>query len=143
MPSARAEISDTAVSPDHYIAGKRVPSQGTFEVRSPLDWDWRLAEVARADSLTADQAVTAAVEAFPAWAALPAKERAETLFRLADLIDDNVEMIARVECVDMAMLLESLEARVIHRGAENFRNYAELAVSYQGRAWASKGTANR
>jgi betaine-aldehyde dehydrogenase/5-carboxymethyl-2-hydroxymuconic-semialdehyde dehydrogenase len=142
MPSARAEISETAVSPDHYIGGKRVQSDQTFEVRSPLDWDWQLADMARGDALTADLAVTAAVEAFPAWAALTPKERAESLFRLADHIDENIEMVARVECVDMAMLLESLEARVIHRGADNFRNYAELAVTHQERRWSSKGTDN-
>jgi betaine-aldehyde dehydrogenase/5-carboxymethyl-2-hydroxymuconic-semialdehyde dehydrogenase len=142
MPSARAEISETAVSPDHYIGGKRVQSDQTFEVRSPLDWDWQLADMARGDALTADLAVTAAVEAFPAWAALTHKERAESLFRLADHIDENIEMVARVECVDMAMLLESLEARVIHRGADNFRNYAELAVTHQERRWSSKGTDN-
>jgi betaine-aldehyde dehydrogenase/5-carboxymethyl-2-hydroxymuconic-semialdehyde dehydrogenase len=142
MPSPRAEISETAVSPDHYIGGRRVQSDSTFEVRSPLDWDWHLADVARGDALTADLAVTAAVEAFPAWAALTPKERAEPLFRLADSIDANIGTVARVECVDMAMLLESLEARVIHRGAENFRNYAELAISHQERRWSSKGTDN-
>ena len=142
MPSARAEISDTAVSPDHYIGGRRLSSHVTFEVRSPLDWDWHLADVARGDALTADLAVTAAADAFPGWASLTPKERAEPLFRLADSIDENIEMVARVECADMAMLLESLEARVIHRGAENFRNYAELAVSHQERRWSSKGTDN-
>ena len=142
MPSARAEISDTPVSPDHYIGGRRLTSHVTFDVRSPLDWDWHLADVARGDALTADLAVTAAAEAFPGWASLTPKERAEPLFRLADSIDENIEMVARVECADMAMLLESLEARVIHRGAENFRNYAELAVSHQGRRWSSKGTDN-
>ena len=43
----------------------------------------------------------------------------------------------------MAMLLESLRARAIHRGAENFRNYAQLAAGYQGRNWSSKGTNNQ
>ncbi|MGH8872387.1 MAG: aldehyde dehydrogenase [Acidimicrobiia bacterium] len=143
MPSSRVEISDTAVSPDHFIGGKRVSSPETFEVRSPLDWDWLLAEVSRGDALTADLAVSAAIDAFPGWAALSPKQRAEPLNRLADLIDDNIEMLARVECVDMAMLLGSLEARVIHRGAENFRNYAELAARYEGRRWSSKGTDNQ
>jgi betaine-aldehyde dehydrogenase/5-carboxymethyl-2-hydroxymuconic-semialdehyde dehydrogenase len=142
MPSPRAEISETAVSPDHYIGGRRVQSDHTFEVRSPLDWDWHLADVARGDALTADLAVTAAVDAFPAWAALTPKERAEPLFRLADSIDSDIGMVARVECADMAMLLDSLEARVIHRGAENFRNYSELAISHQERRWSSKGTDN-
>jgi acyl-CoA reductase-like NAD-dependent aldehyde dehydrogenase len=142
MPSARAEVSDVAVSPDHYIGGKRVASEATFEVRSPLDWDWKLADVARGDALTADRAVTAAVDAFPEWSALTPKQRAEHLHRLADLIDENIEDVATVECADMAMLLESLRARVIHRGAENFRNYADLAAGYEGRSWSSKGTEN-
>jgi betaine-aldehyde dehydrogenase/5-carboxymethyl-2-hydroxymuconic-semialdehyde dehydrogenase len=130
------------VSPDHFIGGKRLSSPSTFEVRSPLDWDWKLADVARGDPLTADKAVTAAVDAFPAWSALGPGERAAHLHRLADVIDDNIDDLATIECVDMAMLLESLQARVIHRGAENFRNYADLASGYQGRAWSSKGTDN-
>ncbi|MCI0425899.1 MAG: aldehyde dehydrogenase family protein, partial [Actinobacteria bacterium] len=143
MPSTRVEISSVAVSPDHFIGGKRVPSKDRFEIRSPLDWDWKLADVARGDSLTADRAVSAAVEAFPAWAALGPELRADYLHRLADIIDENIIELALVECVDMAMLQESLEARVIHRGAENFRNYADLASGYQGRVWSSKGTDNR
>jgi betaine-aldehyde dehydrogenase/5-carboxymethyl-2-hydroxymuconic-semialdehyde dehydrogenase len=143
MPSPRVEVSETAVSPDHFIGGKRVASVASFEVRSPLDWDWLLAEVSRGDALTADVAVSAAVAAFPSWAGLTPKRRAEPLNRLADLIDDNIEMLARVECVDMAMLLESLEARVIHRGAENLRNYAGLAAGHEGRRWSSKGTDNQ
>ena len=142
MPSPRAEVSDVAVSPDHYIGGKRVESASTFPVRSPLDWDWKLAEVARGDALTADRAVTAAVDAFPEWSALSPQERAGHLHRLADLIDASIDDIATVECVDMAMLLESLQARVIHRGAENLRNYAELAAGHEGRHWSSKGTEN-
>jgi betaine-aldehyde dehydrogenase/5-carboxymethyl-2-hydroxymuconic-semialdehyde dehydrogenase len=61
---------------------------------------------------------------------------------VADLIDGNVDDIATVECADMAMLMESLQARVIHRGAENLRNYADLAAGHEGRRWSSKGTEN-
>ena len=142
MPSSRAEISEVAVSPDHFIGGKRVASEHTFEVRSPLDWDWKLADMARGNALTADRAITAAVDAFPRWSSLAPRERAEHLHRLADLIDDNIADLAVVECADMAMLLESLQARVIHRGAANFRNYADLAAGYEGREWSSKGTDN-
>lgn len=142
MPSSRAEVSDVAVSPDHFIGGKRVGSDATFEVRSPLDWDWKLADVAKGDALTADRAVTAAIDAFPHWSSLGPARRAEQLHRLADLIDDSIDDLATVECADMAMLLESLQARVIHRGAENFRNYADLAAGHVGRHWSSKGTEN-
>ena len=85
----------------------------------------------------------AAQDAFPAWAALGPAGRAEHLHRLADLIDANVERIAAVECEDMAMLLRSLKARVIARGARNFRAYADLAAAYAGREWESNGTRNR
>jgi len=143
MPSSRFEISDIAVSGDHYIGGRRLPSERTFESRSPLDWDWKLADVARGDPLTADKAIEAARAAFPAWAKLTAAERGAHLHRLADLIDNRIPELAAVECADMAMLLESLEARVIHRGAENFRNYADLATDHEERTWSSKGTDNR
>ena len=65
------------------------------------------------------------------------------LHRLADLIDANVERLAAVECVDMAMLLRSLKARLINRGARNYRSYADLAVAYEERVWDSNGTHNR
>lgn len=142
MPSNRVEISEYAISPDHYIGGRRVDSPSTFEDRSPLDWDWKLADIARGDALTADKAVSAAVAAFPGWAELGPSGRGAYLHRLADLIDENVDMLATVECVDMAMLLESLQARVVHRGAENFRNYADLAAGHIERSWNSKGTDN-
>jgi betaine-aldehyde dehydrogenase/5-carboxymethyl-2-hydroxymuconic-semialdehyde dehydrogenase len=101
-----------------------------------------LADVARAGSVEADLAVTAAEAAFPAWASLSVKERSAYLDRLADLIDRDVDAIAHVECLDMAMLEESLRLRVIGRGARNFRAYAELARNYEPRRWSSHGTAN-
>jgi betaine-aldehyde dehydrogenase/5-carboxymethyl-2-hydroxymuconic-semialdehyde dehydrogenase len=64
------------------------------------------------------------------------------LRRLADLIDNHFEEIARVECLDMAMLEDSLRLRVIKRGARNFRAYADLSEAYEPRRWASNGTHN-
>ena len=43
----------------------------------------------------------------------------------------------------MAMLLRSLLARVIPRGARNYRAYADLALGYEERDWHSNGTWNR
>ena len=43
----------------------------------------------------------------------------------------------------MAMLLRSLKARLINRGARNYRSYADLAVAYEERVWDSNGTHNR
>jgi betaine-aldehyde dehydrogenase/5-carboxymethyl-2-hydroxymuconic-semialdehyde dehydrogenase len=140
--AATATVAGVDVPTDHYINGERVGSDRTFTTISPID-ESVLAEVARAGEREADLAVRAAHDAFPGWAALGPAGRAAHLHRLADLIDANVERLAAVECADMAMLLRSLRARVIARGALNYRNYADLAVAYEERDWHSKGTWNR
>ncbi|MBX9883900.1 MAG: aldehyde dehydrogenase family protein [Novosphingobium sp.] len=141
--SNRIDIDGISVSPDHFIGGQRVSSPETFETRCPFEWGRKLADMARGDAQTAAHAAAAASAAFPAWAALTAAERGAYLHRLADLIEANVEKLARVECLDMGMLLESLRLRVILRGAANFRNYADLAGGHEERVWSSRGTVNR
>jgi betaine-aldehyde dehydrogenase/5-carboxymethyl-2-hydroxymuconic-semialdehyde dehydrogenase len=138
----RVLVGGVEVATGHYINGQRVSSTATFEDRSPLDWTVKLADVALGGPIEARAAVTAAVDAFEGWAALTTIERQDYLHRLADLIDANIERIATVECLDMAMLLESLRRRVIARGARNFRAYADLAVAYEPRRWDSNGTHN-
>ncbi|HUY17368.1 MAG TPA: aldehyde dehydrogenase [Acidimicrobiales bacterium] len=142
MSEERTNVAGVAVATGHFINNVRVSSHATFEDRSPLDWSLKLADVARGTARDAAMAVGAAQDAFPAWAALSSRQRAKYLHRLADLIDDNVERIATVECLDMAMLVESLRLRVIARAARNFRAYADLAESYESRRWASNGTHN-
>ncbi len=142
MSEERTNVGGVAVATGHFINNVRVSSHATFEDRSPLDWSLKLADVARGNERDAEAAVSAAHVAFPAWAALSPRQRAKYLRRLADLIDENIERIATVECLDMAMLFESLRLRVIARGARNFRAYADLAESYESRRWASNGTHN-
>jgi acyl-CoA reductase-like NAD-dependent aldehyde dehydrogenase len=142
MLERRVGVAGVEVSTGHFIGGERVGSEAAFTDLSPIDAR-PLAEVARGGETEAELAVAAASEAFPAWAALGAAGRAEYLHRLADLIDANVERLAVVECADMAMLLRSLRARVINRGARNFRAYADLAVAHEERVWESNGTRNR
>jgi betaine-aldehyde dehydrogenase/5-carboxymethyl-2-hydroxymuconic-semialdehyde dehydrogenase len=135
-------LAGVEVSPDHFIGGERVGSPERFVDVSPID-EQPLAEIARGGPQEAAAAVASAERAFPAWAALGPSGRAPYLRRLADLIDADIERLAAVECLDMAMLLRSLRARVIARGARNFRAYADLAASYHERVWSSNGTANR
>ena len=138
----RTDIEGVSVSELHFINGKRVDSPSSFEDRSPLDWRWKLADVARGTSREADLAMRAATEAFAEWSSLTVELRGEFLNRLADLIDANIDPLAHVECRDMGMLHESLRLRVIARGARNFRAYADLAAGYGPRRWNSNGTAN-
>ena len=137
-----ATVAGHVVSTDHWIGGERVAGADRFEVITPIDGSV-IAHVAAGGATEADLAVRAAHAAASGWASLGAAGRAALLHLLADLIDQNVERLAAVECADMAMLLESLRLRVIHRAAANFRNYADLAVAYEERDWHSKGTWNR
>jgi acyl-CoA reductase-like NAD-dependent aldehyde dehydrogenase len=136
-----AEVAGVEVSTGHWIGGRRVFSSETFEDLSPIDGRV-LANVSAGGEAEAQAALEAATAAFPAWADLGTQGRLGPLLRLAELIDENVERIALVECEDMAMLLDSLRARVISRGARNYRAYAELAAAYEERVWDSNGTHN-
>ena len=138
----RIEVAGVQVSPNHYIGGERVASERRFEDISPIDAEL-IGEVSRASEADVDKAVRAADAAFPDWADLGPAGRAPYLRRLADLIDENVDRLAAVENMDMAMLLRSLRARVISRGARNYRSYADLAVAHEERDWRSQGTWNR
>lgn len=140
--ASHVEVAGMRVSTDHAIGGERVESSERFTDVSPIDGR-PLANVARAGAFEVDLAVRAAADAFPSWAALGPSARAAFLHRLADLIDANVERLAAVECVDTGMLLRSLRARVIARGARNYRAYADLATAYEERDWRSGGTRNR
>lgn len=139
----RINIDGVSLSPAHFIGGKRVSSPGAFEARSPLDWSWKLADIARGDGSTAAHAMAAAVDGFKTWSALPVDKRAQVMHKLADLIDANADAIAAIECIDMAMLQRSLKARLIPRGARNFRAYADLMATHEPRRWQSNNTDNR
>jgi acyl-CoA reductase-like NAD-dependent aldehyde dehydrogenase len=137
-----ATVAGVSVSTDHFIGGRRVASAERFEDLSPID-QRVLARVSAGGPEEAAAAVGAAAEAFPDWAALGPEGRAPYLLRLAELIEERNDELAAVECEDMAMLLESLRARVISRGARNYRSYAELAAAHREREWSSNGTDNR
>jgi acyl-CoA reductase-like NAD-dependent aldehyde dehydrogenase len=126
--NAAVEIEGVRVPLDHYIDGRRVASETTFEVRSPIDWDsWKLAEVANGGQAEVDAAVQAARNAFPAWASLGPDKRHAHLTRLADAIDQAVPDLAKVECVDNGSLYEAMHLRVLPRAANNIRFFADFA----------------
>ncbi len=122
------EIEGVTVPTDHYIDGRRVASETTFEVRSPIDWDnWKLAEVANGGQQEVDAAVAAARKAFPEWARLGAEGRHAYLTKLADAIDAAVPDLAKVETADNGSLYEAMSLRVLPRAANNIRFFANFA----------------
>ena len=140
--SPRVEVGGVSVSVDHLIGDERLVSARTFECRSPLDWDRKLADVSRGDASTAERAVGAAVDGFGIWSAMPVGERAAALRRLADLIEARNDDIALVETLDMGFLHRSMRERLVARGALNFRFYADMAEAHDEPRWPARGTAH-
>lgn len=143
MTEARADVAGVSIATGHFIGGEWVTSPDTFETRSPLDWDaGPLALMARGDAATADAAVTAAVAGFAVWGAMSVADRAATMHRLADLIEERTDDIAVAESLDMGFLENSMRERLVGRGALNFRLYADLIVAHEERVWDAKSMAN-
>ncbi|MDP4154563.1 MAG: aldehyde dehydrogenase [Bacillota bacterium] len=132
----RIHIAGVDVSPDHYIGGKRISTDSTFQVISPID-ESVLGEVASGSRHEVDLAVQAAKNAFPEWAALGPKGRGKYLKKLADIIEANIEKLAIVETADNGSLYESSRLRVMKRGAHNIRFFAEWAEQLNGEIWES------
>src|SRR5258707_15741854 len=88
----------------HLIDGAAHPSSEYFETVNPATQEV-LAEVARGGEREVDAAVAAAKDAFPAWAAKPAAERAALLRQLGDLIAKHVPEIAATETRDTGQVI--------------------------------------
>ncbi len=79
----------------HYRGGEWAPHAATFEVHEPYTGDV-FATVAACDQNDAHLAVQAAADAFPAWAALSAEDKATLFLRAADVVEKRRDEIARM-----------------------------------------------
>ncbi len=75
-------------------------------------------------------AQAAAAQAFPAWSARPAAERADLLDRLAALVDRDLDRLAMLESVDSGKPLALARTVDIPRAAANLRFFAEAVRSW-------------
>ncbi|HSL44711.1 MAG TPA: aldehyde dehydrogenase family protein [Anaerolineales bacterium] len=92
----------------NYINGKWVRGTGEFQTINPANEEV-LAEIAEAQSSDVDAAASAAKEAFKSWRLVPAPLRGEMLFKIADILKQKKEELARLLTQDMGKVLS--EAR--------------------------------
>jgi len=118
----------------HLIAGKPVESSAYFETLNPATQDV-LAEVASGGEAEAHAAVAAAKAAFPAWAGLPAAERARLIRKLGDLIAAHVPEIARLETMDTGQVIAQTGKQLVPRAADNFYYFAEMCTRVDGHTY--------
>lgn len=81
-------------------------------------------------------AMDAAVEAFPAWAKTPARERAEILRRAFDLLQERKEDFALLMTIEMGKPLAEARGEVVY-GGEFLRWFSEETARVQGRYGAN------
>ena len=109
----------------NHIGGTQVPSRATerMDVVNPATTEV-IATVPVGDAADVDAAVAAAKRAGAGWAETPPADRAACLLRLADLIDANIDDLARAETNDNGKPLALAKELEIPRAASNLRFFA-------------------
>jgi aldehyde dehydrogenase len=112
---------------DHFIGGKWVaPSSGEyFDNVSPIDGKV-FSKAARGNKADIEKALDAAHEAFPSWSKTSATERSKLLNKIADVIEANLEMLARIETVDNGKALRETRAADLPLVIDHFRYFAGI-----------------
>ncbi len=110
---------------DHFIGGKWVaPASGEyFDNISPIDGK-PFTKAARGNKEDIEKALDAAHAAFPKWSKTAAATRAKLLLDIADIIEQNLEMLARIETVDNGKALRETRAADLPLCVDHFRYFA-------------------
>lgn len=93
-----------------------------------------LAKFIDATDADVDAAVAAAQEAFKTWKKTSVTERAAILNKIADIIDENLELFALQETLDNGKPIRETRAADIPLAADHFRYFAGVIRSEEGSA---------
>ena len=126
---------------DHLINGKAVPGDTCFETVNPATQQV-LAEVAAGGEAEVNAAVSAAKDAFPKWAGLPATERAKKIRALGELIAQHVPEISTTETDDTGQTISQTAKQLVPRAADNFSYFAEMCTRVDGHTYPTPSHLN-
>ena len=126
----------------NFIGGAFVPprSGAYFDDIEPATGDV-IADIPDSDEADVDDAVRAAKAAFAGWSRTPAEQRSRVLLKLADLIEQNLEELARTESRDNGKPLSLATRLDIPRAVANFRFFATAILHQSSEAHATDSTA--
>ena len=118
----------------NFVGGEWADSLGgeTMEVLNPSTGEV-IAEVARSTEEDANRAVEAAKAALPDWLDCTPGERAELLYKLADVIEENADELAALESKNVGKPL-SYAKDEMPVAVDNIRFFAGAARVLEGRA---------
>lgn len=110
---------------NHFIGGQWVvPASGEyFDNVSPINGKV-FTQAARGNKEDINKALDAAHFAFATWSKTSAAERARVLLAIADVMEKNLELLARVETVDNGKALRETRAADIPLCIDHFRYFA-------------------
>ncbi|EXJ78724.1 aldehyde dehydrogenase (NAD+) [Capronia coronata CBS 617.96] len=91
-----------------------------------------ICNIARGKAADIDKAVAAAQTAFPGWKATKPAEKGRLLSRLADLIERDVDILAKIEAIDGGKPVKIAKDADVLAAAACFRYYAGLADKLKG-----------
>lgn len=112
----------------HYINGEFTPSSSgeTFANLNPFTNE-EINQVAEGTETEISAAVAAAKQAFKQgpWGKMKLAERLKHIHAIADLIDRDIEEVAKLESLDTGLPIAQTK-KMVGRAADNFRFYAEM-----------------
>jgi aminobutyraldehyde dehydrogenase len=127
-------VSITVSHHKNFVGGEWVDSLdgGTMEVLNPATGE-TIAEVPRSTEQDVGRAVDAAKKALPEWLETTPAERQEALLKLADLIDEHTEELAKLESVNVGKPL-SYARDEMPVCSDNIRFFAGAARVLEGKS---------
>src|ERR687883_1045150 len=127
-------VSITVSHHKNFVGGEWVESLDgeTMEVLNPATGE-TIAEVPRSTAKDVDRAVEAAKKALPEWLETTPAERAELLLKLADLLDEHAEELAKLESTNVGKPL-SYARDEIPVCTDNIRFFAGAARVLEGKS---------
>lgn len=118
-----------------FINGQWVESVSgkTFETKNPATGEV-ITTVYEAQEADIDRAVKAAREAFDngPWSKLTASERSRLIYKLADLMEENLEELAQLETLDNGKPINESKFFDVPTAIEHFRYYAGWSTKIVG-----------
>ena len=135
------ELTGIDVPTGLLVGGEWIKKSETFPVLDPATEE-PLAEVADGTASDALDAVSAAHDALPGWAATPPRQRAEVLRKAFELMTERAEQFARLMSAENGKSLRDARGEAVY-AAEFFRWYAEEAVRIEGTLMRAPSGANR
>lgn len=128
-------ITDNSYPTCLLIDGEEAPGRRTRTVHDPSTGE-AIAEVADGTAADADRAVAAALSAYRRgdWSRITPAERAAVLDRLADLIEERADDLARVESRNTGKPLKFSSAFDLPLTVDNMRFFAAAARNLEGKA---------